>query len=246
MPYRRNPFFTGRDELLQQLHEKLTSNKTMALTQPQAISGLGGIGKTQTALEYAYRHQHEYRYVLWVTADTAEGLSTEYVRLAQLLQVEGRDEKDQQITIKAFKRWLASQRDWLLILDNADDVEMVRDFLPDGPHINGHIILTTRAQALGNIADVIDIEKMGKEEGVQFLLKRVKTDAHSASERVAAEAIVEALDGFPLALDQAGAYVEETGCSLAHYLNFYRTHRKDLMQRRGRLVKDHPETVTTT
>lgn len=123
---------------------------------------------------------------------------------------------------------------------------MVRDFLPDGPQMQGHMLLTTRAQAPGGIADVITIEKMGKEEGVQFLLKRVKKSAHSASERAAAEAIVAELDGFPLALDQAGAYVEETGCSLAHYLKFYQTHRKELLRRRGRLVNDYPETVATT
>jgi tetratricopeptide (TPR) repeat protein len=247
VPYRRNPFFTGRDEVLKQLHEKLTAQKTMALTQQaQAISGLGGIGKTQTALEYANRHQKEYRYVLWVTAETAEGLSAEYVRLAQLLRVPGIDEKDQQVTIKTFKQWLASQRDGLLILDNADEVEMVRDFLPNGPQMKGHVLLTTRAQALGSIADVIDIEKMGQEEGVAFLLRRARVKSDDASEQTAAEAIVEELDGFPLALDQAGAYVEETGYSLTRYLNLYQTHRKDLMQRRGRLVKDHPETVATT
>ncbi|SRR5579884_3915322 len=112
VPYRRNPFFTGRNEVLKQLHEKLIAQKTMALTQQaQAISGLGGIGKTQTALEYANRYQKEYRYVLWVTADTAEGLRAEYVRLAQLLQVPGFDEENQYISINAFKRWLASKRD---------------------------------------------------------------------------------------------------------------------------------------
>jgi tetratricopeptide (TPR) repeat protein len=246
-PYRRNTFFTGRDELLERLYNELTThNKTMALTQTQAISGLGGIGKTQTALEYAYLHRHEYRYVLWTTADTAEGLSTAYVKFAELLQVPGRDEKDQQRTIQAFKRWLAHQRDWLLILDNADDVMRVRDFLPDGPYINGHIILTTRAQALGGIANAIDIEKMGKQEGVQFLLKRVKSNGTTSAERTAAEKIVRELDGLPLALDQAGAYVEETGCSLAAYLKFYETRRKELLKRRGRLAKDHPETVATT
>src|SRR6266700_1458546 len=198
VPYRRNPFFTGRDELLQQLHEKLTSNTTMALTQAQAISGLGGIGKTQTALEYAYRHQHKYRYVLWATADTAEGLSAEYVRLAELLKVPGRDEKDQQVTIKAFKHWLVHEQDWLLILDNADEVEMVRDFLPDGPHMKGYIILTTRAQALGDIANPLDIEKMDKDEGVQFLLKRARANEGNDVEQAAAEAMVEELDGLPL------------------------------------------------
>ena len=70
VPYRRNPFFTGREDVLNNLHEALTAGKTAALTQSQAIIGLGGIGKTQTAVEYAYRYGSEYQAVLWVKADT--------------------------------------------------------------------------------------------------------------------------------------------------------------------------------
>ena len=86
VPYRRNPFFTGREQLLEHLHDRLTVNKTAALTQAQAISGLGGIGKTQIALEYAYRHRDEYRTVLWATADSRESLILDFVAFANLLR----------------------------------------------------------------------------------------------------------------------------------------------------------------
>ncbi len=79
VPYLRNPFFTGREELLKQLHDNLTQSKAAALTQAQAIHGLGGIGKTQTAIEYAYRHCDEYRYILWVNAATRDELITSVV-----------------------------------------------------------------------------------------------------------------------------------------------------------------------
>jgi hypothetical protein len=78
-PYRRNPFFTGREDLLTRLHDRLTQTRAAVLTQPQAISGLGGIGKTQTAVEYAYR------FVLWVSAATRETLLAGFVTLADLL-----------------------------------------------------------------------------------------------------------------------------------------------------------------
>src|SRR5437762_485256 len=67
VPYRRNAFFTGREELLRELHERFTGNRAAVLTQGQAINGLGGIGKTQIATEYAYRHREEYRFVLWAS-----------------------------------------------------------------------------------------------------------------------------------------------------------------------------------
>ncbi len=76
VPYLRNPIFTGREELLKQLHDNLTQNKTAALTQVQAIHGLGGIGKTQTAVEYAYRYGDEYHAVLWVNAATRDELTS--------------------------------------------------------------------------------------------------------------------------------------------------------------------------
>ncbi len=66
------------------------------------------------------------------------------------------------------------------------------------------------------------------------------------AERVAAEGIVQEMDGLPLAIVQAGAYVEETGCSLEDYLSLYTTHRKDLLARRGSLLLDYPDTVLTT
>jgi len=253
IPYGRNPFFTGREKLLTYLHDKLTAGNTMALTQAQAISGLGGIGKTQTAIEYAYRYQHQYRFVLWSSAATLETLLPDFVKLADLLQVPGRDPQNQPVTVAAIKNYLAQQRDWLLILDNADDVEMARDFLPIGNKTNGHSILTTRAQALGTVAHAVQVEEMDRQEGTLLLLRRAKLLAEDipleqakAPDRTHAEAIVEAVGGLPLALDQIAAYIEETGSSLPDYLKLYQSRRQDLLRRRGRLVTDHPDTVATT
>src|SRR5687767_10494143 len=70
IPFPHNPFFTGQEAILRELHDRFQRNLTMALSQPQAASGLGGIGKTQIAIEYAHRYQHKYQYVLWCRADT--------------------------------------------------------------------------------------------------------------------------------------------------------------------------------
>lgn len=251
VPYRRNPFFTGREEVLSHLHDTLMAAKAAALTQIQAISGLGGIGKTQIAVEYAYRYREAYHSVLWVRAASPNALISDFVTLASLLHLPEQDEQDQNILVAAVKRWLAYHKEWLLIMDNADDLELAADFLPTGD--NGHILLTTRTEATGGIAPSITIEKMERDEGTLLLLRRAKVLTPSApleqaseKNRMQAELIAIEMDGLPLALNQAGAYIEETGCGLAGYLNLYHTHRKELLLRRSTLNTDHSEAVAST
>ena len=251
IPYPRNPLFTGREHILERLATMFSIGETRASTQPLAISGLGGIGKTQTAIEYAYRYREQYRQVLWARADTRENLIQEYVAIAHLLQVPEQHLQDQPQIVEAVKRWLREQRQWLLILDNADDLGMVRDFLPET--YTGHILLTTRAQAMGRLARRIELDHMEQAEGTLFLLRRVgileadePLDKASSRDQNIALAIVQEMDGLPLALDQAGAYVEETGCGLAGYLTRYQQRRTELLKARGEYTSDHPEPVATT
>jgi hypothetical protein len=74
IPFRRNPFFTGHEQVLSNLRTMLLASQSATLVQPPAISGLGGIGKTQTAIEYAYLYQEDYRALLWVQANSRETL----------------------------------------------------------------------------------------------------------------------------------------------------------------------------
>jgi tetratricopeptide (TPR) repeat protein/transcriptional regulator with XRE-family HTH domain len=251
VPHRRNPFFAGREDVLQRLYETLAAGGAAALPQALAISGLGGIGKTQVALEYAYRYRSDYRAVLWVRADSREVLAADLADIADLLHLPEATEQDRRRAVEGVRRWLHEQSGWLLILDNADDLEMVSAFLPSGG--TGHVILTTRAQATGLIAQGIALEQMGPEEGALFLLRRAKLiarqaplDTTSYAEWTKAKTLVQLLGGLPLALDQAGAYLEETACGLSGYLDLYKRRRAALLRRRGRLVFDHPEPVAAT
>ncbi len=252
IPYQRDMFFTGREDILEKLHNTLTTGKTAALTQPQAISGLGGIGKTQTAVEYAYRYHTDYKAVFWIKADLREVLISDFVSIAELLNLPEKNEQDQNGVVNAVKQWLQSNNDWLLVFDNADDLAMVKDFMP--PAGTGHTLLTTRAQAMSRLARRIELDKMETEEGALFLLRRatiiapaVSLDDAAEADRVRAREISGIMDGHPLALDQAGAYIEEAKCSLSDYLKLYQSRRAEMLKRRGGgEAPDHPESVTTT
>src|SRR5262249_3857343 len=150
------PFFLGRDELLEQIHNQLWAGEVMALSQPQAISGLGGIGKTQMAVEYAYRYAQEYEVVLWAQAESIETLNTAYSQIAVKLDLREKGEEKQEIIVEAVKRWLQGHRQWLLVLDNADELMNVDGFLP--AVVGGHVLITTRASSTGQLARRVEVQ----------------------------------------------------------------------------------------
>jgi tetratricopeptide (TPR) repeat protein len=250
VPYHRNPFFTGREAILEQLHDHFSQAATTALIQPPAITGLGGIGKTQIAIEYAHRHRGEYQYVLWVNATESVTLTGGFVQIAQVVQLPLKEEQDQNKVVEAVKQWLANHDGWLFILDNADDLNLASEFLPTMGR--GHMLLTTRDAATGSLAN-FEVDKMEKRESMELLLQRAKIlpthaplSQASEADQTTASTIVEEMDGLPLAIDQAGAYIEGTQCSLAAYLKAYQKRQNELLRQRDTVSKDHPDAVATT
>ncbi|MHB8596362.1 MAG: DUF7779 domain-containing protein [Ktedonobacteraceae bacterium] len=214
----------------------------------------GGIGKTQIAVEYAYHYADDYEAILWARADSYQSLTTDFVTFANvgLLDLPEKADTDQAQVVEAVKRWLQQHKAWLLILDNADDLETVYDFMPTRGE--GYILITTRSQATGPGMKSFEVEKMSSEEGALLLLRRAKIIAEDASleaatgsDRVEAETLCQMLDGLPLALDQAAAYIEENQSDLKTYQRLYQTHGTSLLKRRGALSKrEYPQSVATT
>jgi tetratricopeptide (TPR) repeat protein len=251
LPFRRNPLFTGREEILQKLHATLASGKETALVQ--AIKGMGGIGKTQTAIEYAYRYQQDYRRIIWLNSESRETIISDIVKLAREINTPGCYDQDQNKVVQSFLAWLERQHNWLLILDNVEDLSLAHSYMPRGDQ--GHLLLTTRRQAVGGAITGISLETMDEETGATFLLKRSKLiDANLSPEQIPVEEMKPAkklshiLGGLPLALDQAGGYIERKQCSLERYTQLYEQAHERLLAEHGfpEDTTNYPYTVATT
>lgn len=256
VPYAHNPFFTGREDFLEMLHTSLgVAHRTPRPTC--ALRGLGGIGKTQLALEYAYRYASEYQAIFWIGAERVKQALSNVLYIADLLQLREREDTNRRHSVEAVQHWLATHDKWLLIWDNLEDLNLLQRWLSPGRQ--GSILITTRSQTLGTLAQGIDLTQMQPEEATLLLLRRAKIlepqatnkgmqqfAARVPAEYAASAKLAEAAGGLPLALDQIGAYIEETGCNIADYMQHYERMRVDLLNRRGEFGFDHPDSVTAT
>ncbi|UCE07514.1 MAG: CHAT domain-containing protein, partial [bacterium] len=246
VPFDRNPYFTGREEILTELREKMIVNKAMALSQPHALCGFGGIGKTQTAVEYCYRFRNEYQVVLWVTADSKDVLFSDFISLASVLNLPQKEADDQQLIFDIVKQWLNNNSDWLLIFDNADNPDLLKPYLPHNP--NGHILLTSRAQMFESLGMVkpISVNKMTLDEANEFLIKRTGKKHTADKELKSMKQLAAELDYLPLALEQAGAYITRKQCLFENYLSSYKNRGLRLLERYDIDPDIYPQSVATT
>jgi len=236
VPYNRNLNFTGRKAQLTLLREQLTSGVPAALTQ--AISGLGGVGKTQLALEYTYRHAGDYDLVWWVRSEEPVVLAADIADLATPLDLPQAKMTEQETKVQAVRQKLGQMTGWLLVFDNAGKHEDISPYLPQGG--GGHIIITSRNDVWQRLAHKVPIKTFDRIESIEFLVKRTGQGDETGANELAHE-----LGDLPLALEQAGAYIEDTGRELSEYVELYRTRRDKLLESQPAPV-DYPATVLTT
>ncbi|WP_157382850.1 FxSxx-COOH system tetratricopeptide repeat protein [Nonomuraea coxensis] len=222
----RNKNFTGRESLLEELRASLESSTTAAVVPlPQALQGLGGVGKTQLAIEYAWRYRGFYDLVWWVPADQPMLVPSTLAALTDDLKLPSASSTGIEEAASAVRA--ALQRGdpidrWLLIFDNADEPEEIRDFIPQGGP--GHVLITSRNSRWSGVAETVPVDVFSTSESVAFLRKRLQRDvAQKEAERLASE-----LGDLPLALEQAAALQAMTGMSTDDYI--------DLLARETRAV----------
>ncbi|MDF9810790.1 FxSxx-COOH system tetratricopeptide repeat protein [Streptomyces sp. SPB162] len=202
----RNMSFTGRSAMLDDVRERLRSTGAATL-----LHGMGGVGKTQLALEYAHRFMADYDVVWWISAELTNAAREQYAKLAPHLDVLPRESisRTAEATRDALRRGAPYHR-WLLVLDNADDPDALKELLVSGG--DGHIIITTRKEGWARIAEPLEVEVFTRTESVEHLTRWVP--AISAEDAAGVAAV---LGDLPLAIDQAAAWLNETGQQASAY-----------------------------
>lgn len=218
----RNSKFTGRTDLLELLDHHLQQGTAAVL--PHALQNMGGVGKTQLAIEYAYRHQRDYKVVWWIPAERPEQIAQALVELAQRLWLGSSTEVN--IAVPAVLEALRTGRpysNWLLIFDNAECPDQVRQYFPsDGP---GRILVTSRNPSWQWVASSLEVDVFSREESRELLRR-----SDPPLEDDEANALAAALGDLPLALEQAAAWRAETGMPTSAYLDLLESKRVELLE----------------
>jgi hypothetical protein len=215
----RNPGFTGRDQLLAELRERLLAGDRAVV---QALRGMGGVGKTQLAVEYAHRFAAQYDLVWWINSDRAELIGDQAAALGLALGCvpPGADTEAVRWAVLAELR---ERGGWLLVLDNAERPE---DVVPWLPGAGGHVLITSRERDWDEVAVPVEVDVLARPESVAILQARVSGLGETDANRLADQ-----LGDLPLAIAQAAGFMAETGMAAAQYLELLRTRAGHLLGR---------------
>ncbi|WP_433379345.1 FxSxx-COOH system tetratricopeptide repeat protein [Actinoplanes sp. CA-142083] len=218
----RNPDFTGREEFLESLHRELSERRQTAVL-PQAIHGMGGVGKSQIAIEYVHRHSEEFDLVWWIPAEETGQILTSLTKLAQRLKLDVSPEANAAVPAvqEALSTGVTGYRDWLLVFDNAEDPTEVRKYFPTGGA--GRILVTSRNPDWERGTRALEVDVFTREESRTYLRNR-----HGDLSDEDTESLADALGDLPLAIEAASAWRATTGMEPGEYLRLLSDKRLEL------------------
>ncbi|KAL2199556.1 hypothetical protein P885DRAFT_29928, partial [Corynascus similis CBS 632.67] len=257
VPFGRNKDFVGRESTLARLLERIPPSADKDDCQRTAIEGLGGVGKTQIALEAAFRVQDEHPdcHVFWVPAIDAATFENSYREIGRQLQIARIDDDKADVKLLVKTALSQSADNWLLIVDNADDVELLfsatgaiplYDCLPFS--YRGSILFTTRNhEAIVKLdipqRGIVNLAEMSRPEAVDLLQRNVAV--HQLSDTESTTSLLNFLADLPLAIKQASAYMAKTGITTAQYLNYCQSGNERLIELLGKDFEDRTRYKST-
>jgi tetratricopeptide (TPR) repeat protein len=240
--------FKGRESFLAELHRRLGVPKAgaTAIVNRVVMYGLGGIGKTRGAVEYAWRHTNDYTALLFVSAPSVAELRANLADLSAVLgtTVE-KDSIDQQLA--GVVRWLNEHPGWLVIIDNVDTEEAdaeVQRFLR--PLRSGHVLITSRISNWPAGVERLELDVLAADAAAAFLIERAQQRIQKADDADRASTIAQQLDGLALALEQAGAYIDEQRLTFAEYLKLWEAERPEVLRWHDERLMQYPASVAVT
>jgi hypothetical protein len=213
----RNPGFTGREELLAATRESLVAGGTAVV---RALHGMGGVGKSQLAIEYAHRFADSYDVLWWVNSEEGRLIGDQFAALGAALGCVDADARIE-VVRSAVQAELHRRGRWLLVFDNADSPADVTSWLPGG---SGHVLITSRERGWTEIATPIEINVLTRDESVAMLQGRLAGLASGDASRLADE-----LGDLPLAIAQAAGFMDETRMEAEEYLSLLATRVGELL-----------------
>jgi transcriptional regulator with XRE-family HTH domain len=215
----RNPAFTGRDELLAAVQERLLTGHAAVV---QALYGMGGVGKTQLAAEYAHRFARSYDLTWWINADQDALIGDQVASLGLALGCVPAGAGSEAVRAAVLAE-LRQRGRWLLIFDNAEAPADVTPWLPGG---GGHVLITSRERGWDEVATPIEIDVLTRAESIELFQRRVPRLTKTDADRLATE-----LGDLPLAIAQAAGFIADTGMRASQYLDLLRARARQLLDR---------------
>ncbi|KAG9254828.1 P-loop containing nucleoside triphosphate hydrolase protein [Emericellopsis atlantica] len=247
IPFAANTKFSGRHDILNAVGEALVPETTASMLKSIALFGLGGVGKTQIAVQYAYQNMDKFDIILWVAADNAISIAQSFRTIAEGLGLVGSVEevKDAAVSIYKVKSWLATtESTYLIIFDNADDLPALKTAWPGTSH--GSVLLTTRdfTVATSLLTQYVQVNALDDQDGSKLLLKALDLDTTSPDDEKNALAINKIFGGLPLALAQVGGFIRQRRMSLKEFLPLYDRHSEKIDARKAP-GSDYEHTLST-
>ncbi len=240
--------FKGREAFLADLHRRLGVPRSgaTAIVNRLAVHGLGGIGKTRGALEYAWRHTDDYTALLFISAPSIAELRSNLSNLSGVLGTTvDKASIDEQLA--AVLAWLDAHPGWLLIIDNVDTEEAAAEVQRLLARLRkGHVLITSRISNWSAGVEPLELDVLAEADAAAFLIERTPHRSKKADDTAKASAIARELDGLALALEQAGAYIDKQRLSFAEYLNRWQAKRPEVLRWHDPRLMQYPASVAVT